>query len=109
MRTFCEPLTASGARILSFPSYSFAYPFSLRAGTTTYEVDKSADFSIALDSDTVAETANIEEALNSLNLDNTSQVCQKRLEDANEIRTIGEEDEVFQRLHAALGEVILSQ
>jgi hypothetical protein len=57
---------------LSFPSYSFAYPFPIRDGTTTYEIDKSAGVFIALGSDALAmETTTIEGALDGLNLNDT--------------------------------------
>lgn len=52
-------------------SYSFAYPFSLRDGTTACEIDKSAGVFIALSSDALGvETATIEGALDGLNLNN---------------------------------------
>jgi hypothetical protein len=104
MRTLCGRLTAAVALICPFHRTTSHTLFRFKMAQQHARLTSLRGFFHRAQLGTSAvETADIEGALNRLDLNNTSPVGQRSVQEAIEAITIGEGDEMFRRLHAAFG------
>lgn len=94
----------SGSTSLSYPCYRFRYPFSSTENTTEYEIDKSRGFYVALAAQTTeSDLEALGNAFNTIKLNSDAAINSRRWKSAEELVTVGTEDEVFRHLYEYFG------